>query len=250
MENRHFTVIVAGNNPEFLLQRYDANNKSPVPIVVYEFKKAKEYRKKKIKAYEEMLKNKNADSYITDYVRGRLEEIKKMSDTDFYLELTEDYEIDDKTGNAFTYDNPYGKFISCRIGKDFSLPFILKNGEETYQAIKGDVDWEKIHLANTEPYEIAWDTVMENKLPKTEDERTIYNNMKERKYYFSQFGSRENYIASSTAFWGYAFLSNETEWVELEENINQFIWVTEYYDRFIKPLPETTKLTIYECIRN
>lgn len=41
-----------------------------------------------------------------------------------------------------------------------------------------------------------------------------------------------------------AFVSEETGWIEqLDEDQEQ--WVLMFYDRFIKPLPETTKLKIY-----
>jgi hypothetical protein len=71
--------------------------------------------------------------------------------------------------------------------------------------------------------------------------------MKNREGYFMKFGTRENYIVTSTAFWGYAFVSENIEWIEMEPHVNQFEWVSNYYDRFIKPLSNDTLLTIYEC---
>ena len=71
--------------------------------------------------------------------------------------------------------------------------------------------------------------------------------MKNRTMYFSKFKTKENYVIHSTAFWGYAFLSEKTGWKELEEHMNQFDWVSHFYDNFIKPLDENTLLTIFEC---
>jgi len=249
MENRHFTVIVAGNEPDTLIGAFDSNIKYP-PYVVYLYSKAGEYRKQKIDFYEKILNGFEVDDKSRDFFEQSLEDIKNMDDMEFYLELTEGLTLDEKTGNAMSTENPDGKYNFCSIARKFALPFILKDGTESYSAKKKDIDWAKIHLANTEPYEIAWDTVMEGKKPTNEEEEKIYLNMKERKFYFSLFGDRETYIKSSTAFWGYAFLSKKEGWKELDGTIPQFEWVSNFYDKFIKPLPENTLITIYECIRN
>ena len=244
MENRHFTLVVAGNNPEILVEKYNANNEVE-PYIVYEFKNAEKYRQQRIKVCEEILK---ADNGLKDYYQKELEKVKSMTDIEYYEKLTESFDLDKKTGNAISTLNPDGKYTVCRLGKNLALPLILKNGVETFSARKKDIDWSKIHLSNREPYEIAWDTVMEGKIPQNSEEENIYNNMKERKYYFSLFGNRENYIESNTAFWGYAFL-DKNGWVELEDNIPQFEWVTNFYKRFIEPLPDSTLISIYECVR-
>ena len=88
--------------------------------------------------------------------------------------------------------------------------------------------------------------VMEGKTPSNEEETIIYENMKNRTQYFQSFGNRETYVASNTAFWGYAFLSEDVEWIDMEEH-EQFSWIMQFYDLFIKPLPDDTILTIIEC---
>ena len=72
--------------------------------------------------------------------------------------------------------------------------------------------------------------------------------MKNRMAYFDNFEDREHYIASMTAFWGLAFV-DKSGWYELDGKQKQFDWVVNFYDRFIKPLPDDTLLTIYECVR-
>ena len=57
-------------------------------------------------------------------------------------------------------------------------------------------------------------------------------------------------MASNTAFWGYAFLSEKTGWVELEDNEEQFKWVVNFYNKFIKPQSDDTLISIYECRRD
>jgi hypothetical protein len=71
--------------------------------------------------------------------------------------------------------------------------------------------------------------------------------MKDKETYFKKFETKENYVVSNTAFWGYAFLSEKTGWVDASNTHDQFVWMAEYYNMFIKNLPDDTLLTIYEC---
>ena len=88
---------------------------------------------------------------------------------------------------------------------------------------------------------------MENSLPNDEHEKTLFDNMKDKITYFKKFETKENYVTSNTAFWAYAFLSDIIGWVDAEEEENQFTWMSNFYDIFIKNLPDDTILTIYEC---
>ena len=106
-----------------------------------------------------------------------------------------------------------------------------------------------MHLSNQQTYKGAWEVVVEGRKPKDEQEQLIYDNMKNREAYFMKYGDKKTYIISNTAFWGYAFLSEKEGWKELEPNINQFVWVSQFYNRFIEPLPDNTLLTIYECTK-
>lgn len=254
--SRHFKVIVAGENPEEIISKYDSNLKV-APYRVFEFKKAGEYKKDYIKSLKAILKNAGKDitDEKADYLKEMVKETEEQSDTDYYLDLTDGLVLDEKTGDAMSTENPNGKFSFHKIGGSFSVPFILKEkseiGEdrETYSARKGDIDWDRIHLANTRAYEVAWDTTHGLATPQDDEERTIYENMKGLTAYFANFDDREHYIASNTAFWGLAFV-DENGWNELDDsNTRQFDWVVNFYNTFIKPLTEDTLLTIYECVR-
>ena len=257
LQNRHFKVIVAGDNPEELMLRYDAETKVE-PYVVFEHRKAADYRKDYIKSLKNMIKyyedelKKNPDTpYLKeriDYFREEADDIENESDDDFYFGLVDGYEVNEETLDAYTRDNPEEKFTSHKIGGFFSVPLIRKDGTETYQARKGDIAWEQIHLAGQRPYEVAWDTTHGLSEPQGEEETAIYENMKSRMAYFANFEDREHYVASMTAFWGLAFV-DKNGWYELDGKTKQFDWVVNFYDRFIKPLPEDTLLTIYECVR-
>ena len=247
-ENRHFRLIVVGENPDELIKKYDGRTQVE-PYVVMHFKDAKKLHEKYINFYGELLKkmDRSDPQYMT--IETQLREYEGQDDNDFYLDITDAYEIDEETGDAISRRNPYGKYDKCHLAGSFALPLINKKGEEVYSCRKSDVDWEKIHLYDSDVYEFAWDSVMGDRKPETDNERIIYENMKERKEYFMKYGTRENYVASNTSFWGYAFLSDKIEWTELEDTMNQFEWARNFFERFITPLADNEKITIYECTR-
>ena len=90
---------------------------------------------------------------------------------------------------------------------------------------------------------------MENSEPTNENEKQIYENIKARTASFEKFGTKENYVLSNTAFWAYAFVTTTGHWLELEDDMDQFVWVGKFYETFIEPLPDDTLLTIYECTK-
>lgn len=243
IQNR-FVAIVAGDDYKTLLKKYDLNNNCE-NTVVFKLKDAEKIRNIYIATHEQLLKDDNLSSFERNLLTDELNIAKSQSPQEFYYDLTCDYDYDDE-GNAITDKNLFGKYSSYAIGQVFSVPFTLKNGKTSFSAKKGEVDWSKMHLANKGIYEAAWDMVMEGKTPSNEEETIIYENMKNRTQYFQSFGNRETYVASNTAFWGYAFLSEDVEWIDMEEH-EQFSWIMQFYDLFIKPLPDDTILTIIEC---
>lgn len=242
---QHFVCIVAGENPDSLMSEYD-KNKVVIPYIVYEYSKIPQLKKKFIDMYT-MALNEGLNDAQQEYVKSMLQDLAEMDNDEFFYELVENDELtigDD--GNAYSSKNKDGKWSFYSIGKIFSIPFYLKDGREVFQAKKGEIDWEHMHLHGGEIYEKAWEMIMEAKEPQNDYEMTIYENMKDKQSYFEKFETKENYVASNTAFWGYAFLSDKTGWVDAEEE-EQFEWMKNYYDMFIKPLPDDTLLTIYEC---
>ena len=244
---KRFVAIVAGDNPSALMIPYDSM-KEVEPYVVYKYSEAESIKEKYLKMYEAILKSGELNDDEQAEVKAEYEDVKGQSPIEFFYDVTDGMEYDND-GNALSRENKFGKWASFQVGKNFSVPFVTNSGQETYQARKSDINWSLVHLNGQEVYARAWEMVMEGSKPENDTEKLIYENMKNRTTYFNKFGTKENYVASSTAFWGYAFLSAKTGWVELEDTENQFDWVTNFYDRFIKPLPEDTLLTIYECTK-
>ena len=179
--SKFFSVMVVGDNPDELLKKYDINL-SVEPYVKYKYSDAEKLQKNAIKVLDEIIANPDRftlNSFQTDYFKERRKAINNMSSFEYYQTITNGLYYD-KNGNALSEKNPNGKWSTCRIGKNFSLPLKLKNGTEAYQAINSDIDWEHMNMQNTNTYEIVWDLVHGNREPHSEEEERIYKNMKNK----------------------------------------------------------------------
>ena len=245
---QHFVCIVAGDNPDKLMAKFDSKTKL-IPYVVCKYDDLNKLKNKYIAEYKRRLEYCDSDferAYITDSIC----DLEEMSVNDFVLSLTEDnneYFINNETGDLMSDSNSDGRWSYYQLGKAFSIPFLTIDGREVFQAQKKDIDWGKIHLSGQKVYERVWEMVMENSNPNDEHEEVLFNNMKDKQAYFNKFETKENYVVSNTAFWGYAFLSEKIGWMDAEDVDDQFNWMSNFYDVFIKTLPDDTLLTIYEC---
>ena len=128
---------------------------------------------------------------------------------------------------------------------------MLKDENTVYKAKKKDIMWSAIHqnkeMVNL--YERTWEMCVEGLEPVSDIDRQVYENMKNRQDYFDNFKDKEEYVASCTSFWAYAFLNQADMWFDADDcPVSQFEWMSTYYDRFIKNLPEDTELTIFEYV--
>lgn len=245
---QHFVCIVAGDNPDDLMKDYDLN-KSVEPTIFYKYKDLETVKQTFIKEYQRRL-DICTNEFEKMYILDSIDDLKSMSVDDFAFSLTEDdnsYFINDETGDIMCDENPDGRWSYYQLGKAFSIPFLTIDGQEVFQAKKKDIDWSKIHLSGKEVYERVWEMVMEGSAPNDEHEMVLFDNMKDKQAYFNKFETKENYVISNTAFWGYAFLSDKNGWMDAEDVEDQFNWMSNFYDVFIKTLPDDTLLTIYEC---
>ena len=243
---QHFVCIVAGDNPSEIMAEYD-NNLTMPPYVVYKYEEAGAIKEKFIIQYT-MAMDEGLNHAQLEYIRATLQDLAEMDNDEFLNELADEEDLTiDENGNLCSTKNPEGKWSSYTMGKLFSIPFYTKDGREVFQAKKGEIDWPHIHLNGGEIYARAWEMVMEASKPKNDYERMIFENMKDKQHYFGKFGTKENYVTSNTAFWGYAFVSDKTGWMDASEQPDQFVWMSNFYNMFIKNLDDDTLLTIYEC---
>lgn len=246
---RFFTVLVVGDNHNEMMESYSPNKKVDM-YVKYKYLEAKNYlnaMKKAMSAICNDGRKSGLGKFQIDTIKERLAALEKMTPFEYYTSLTEGMYYDEE-GNAMTDENPNIKYSSCAIGNKFSVPFTLLNGETSYSARKGDIDWSKMHLDKQHVYERAWELAVEDAKPNDEGEEKVKKTMSSKKKYFSNFKSKEEYVAYSTAYWTYAIV-DENGWSDVDTvcngNINK--WIAGFYDKYVKKLSDDVLLTIYEC---
>ena len=245
-----FTVMVVGDNPEELMKNYDEGLKVE-PYKVYEYSKADKMRESSISVLEEIISNPkkfNMNDYQIDFLKERINNIKKMSSFDYYSNLVKGLKIDEE-GNAWSTQNPNGKWQTYKLGDNFSMPLILKDEKkESRQALMKDINWAKTHMVDTKLYDLVWDLVHEVKKPKNEKEETILNNMKDNKLYFSKFKDKKEYVTHCCSYWNFAYL-DKNGWKDIDDSKNPNEWVAKFYETFVYKLNPNDKITIFECTK-
>jgi hypothetical protein len=249
-ENNLFTLMVVSDNPEDVIKKYDANLVVE-PYVKFKYKDMKKYRTEAIKMSKEVVdnyKNLGLTDFIRDYFNERVSSLKSMTDFEFYTSITHGCTFNE-SGDALSTENPNGKWISCRVGRNLCIPLRLKNGSEALTALAGDVDWSKMHMdeANIKMYEAAWQLFHKEREPVTDIEKQIYENIKYQKKYFEGFKSQEEYVNYCCSYWCYAY-ADDNGWKDADSRKN-YDWITGFYDTFVKKLKPDDKITIYECAK-
>lgn len=246
--SRFFSVMVVGDNHKELMDKYSFDLEVE-PYIRYEYLKADKYQNNSIKALDNLLNNADKvglEPQLKEGLERRIKALKKMTPFEYYRELTDGMYYDEN-GNALTTENPNGHWVTARIGKNFSLPLKLKDGTETYSAKADDIDW----WAMNEPtamYEAAWEMVMEGREPTNAAEERVYESMKDKTAYFSNFKDKDDYVTYSTSYWNYAFV-DKNGWVDMSDE-DERKWITNFFERFIKDIDPNETVTIYECTVN
>lgn len=249
-DSKVFTVLVVGDNPEYLMNKYDINLTVP-RYLKYKYIDADKMKKNSIKVLSEIINNSSKiqlNKFHLDYLKQRIKDINEMSTFDYYSSITKGLYYDEN-GDAWSDKNPDGKWLTYTIGKNIALPLKLKNGQESYQALEKDIDWEKMHMSNTDLYNRVWELIVEGDSIKNETDETIYNNMKDKETYFKSFKNKDEYVAHNCSFWHYAFLSKDG-WFDVDDGHKSIDWVINYYNKFITTLNPYDKITIFECTIN
>lgn len=247
----HRVLIVAGDDAENRINEFSATVEVP-PYIVYKYEDADKLRDIRIQQLKEMQKSPEKFGVTKEFIDLEIEDIEDQTGEEYFTELTW-FNEHDEDGNAISRLNPEGKFIKCYPGGAFSQPFLLKDGTTAYKAKKSDIDWSEIHMNHeyVNLYERTWEMCVEGLEPVSDMDKQVYENMKNRQDYFDNFKDKQEYVTSCSSFWAFAFLNPLDIWVDADDcPVTQFEWMSTYYDRFIKPLPEDTILTIFEYVTN
>lgn len=247
--SKFFSVMVVGDNPEKLMEKYDMA-KEVKPYVKYKYLDAEKMHKNAIKVLKQIAEKPELfglTKFQTDAFKDQLHKLENLTPFEYYQTLTAGL-FYDKNGNAMSEENPDGKWATYRLGKNFSLPLILNDGTETYQALNKDVDWSKMHLVNDMAYRIVWRMVVEGEEPQNDEQKVWYENMKNKSNYFANFKDEDDYATYNTSYWNYAYLDKDG-WKDVDDEGDQMEWISKYYYRFIENLKPDDKITIFECTR-
>lgn len=248
------TILVVGDEPENIIKKYSLNTKVQ-PYLYLSRNKVETYKEYKIKCLQENLKLDFLTESQKMMINEQIEIIKEMTDDDFFFGITEGCSYDEH-GDAYTTDNPNAFYCNERSPQaifektgettGFCNPFKLYDDYISYSSYKKDIDWSLMHKNNANVYKRAWEIVMEGDKPKTKEEKIIKNNMINHKGYFSNFDNKEEYINYSTSFWTYGIATDSFYEEVGMYDVTDKEWITNFYDKYIKNLPEDTLLTIYE----
>lgn len=250
-------LLVIGDNPDKKCGIYSADTVVE-PYIRFKYEDRHKLRDNQIRALEAILNSPTIklSEVQKEIYRNLYLDTKEMDDEEFYEVATEGLKLDDETGDAWSTENPTAKYKyqKCydaqlkRTGEesDFSDPFKLKDGTKAYSARNGEIDWPKNHMANTEIYKAAWELCVDGREPQNETEETIKKNMQNRRQYFANFRNVDEYVKHSCCFWTNCVITNDGKYYELDYTITDKKWISEYFDKFIKGLPDDTLLTLYE----
>lgn len=251
------TILVIGYNPALKIKLYSADTKVE-PYVKFKYSERENLYKTHLAFAEELAKSDSVDDNRKKHWQEVCEALDEMTPEEFFEFHTRGLKIDEKTGDAISESNPvnYYMYEKCYdedlkergVEAPFSNPFKLKDGTKAYSARVNEIDWEKMHMANTEPYKRAWELVVEDDSPKTEMDETIKRNMNGKKGYFLNFKDKDEYIKYSCSFWCYGVIDEDNQYDELGlTGGDEREWIFSFYDRFIAPLRGDELLTIYEA---
>lgn len=247
MRSKFFSVMVAGDNPMELLKSYDMSLKTE-PYVEYRFEDAEKMQKNAIKVLNALLE-KPKQCGLTDFqiqmFQERLKAMSAMAPFDYYVSLTQGLYYDEN-GDALSDKNKNGKWKTCTEGRNFALPLILNDGTTSYSAFNKDIDWGKMHMANTKIYQQTWEVCVDKRPPVNDEEKVIVKRMAGKENYFANFKNKEDYIIYNCAYWNYAYVDADG-WKDINDAPSSTEWIVGFYKNFITPLPPDTLISIYEC---
>ena len=209
------------------------------------------------------------------YYKGKLDLVKKyldgtITDKECHDLYCEDEDKMDEEGNILSTYNPESKWDWYSVGGRWGGELKIKKskvkeyGSDTVdEALKGDIDWAAMNSIEPEQRERAkrfWKYyVMEEPYPGTEEEKRdeLGFIMYKPEYYLKRYKTIEGYLKSISTWYLRAVLDDDGEWHEVgqmgwfgcssESEDEDAKWEDEFYDRFIKPLPEDAMLTVIDC---
>lgn len=223
--------------------------------------------------------NKNHIKYLEEEFPKKLE----WTDEEMYQNEIKYYEEDQITpdGGVYSTYNPESKWDWWVVGGRYRDRLVLKPGVTGDKgktmtpyvgtlyaasvdgrcdiAHKGDIDWDKMHLTE-ERFDKAcrfWEMKVEGAEPITEEEKEEMKwDWYKPEFYSERYKDKSTFAQCEASFTMWAVVKNG-EWYEKgdmgwwgasDETHDEAVdWEKNFYDRFIKDLPDDTLLTVVDC---
>lgn len=258
MANSFINILVVGDQKNVFL--YDEDYKPGETFIKMKYDDIDKERRKVLSSL--MVSRKKIERFgifDVEYFDTLIKKINEMSDAGFIVNYNPECDFDDY-GNAIIEKPNIKQFYSHAVCYNDRLklldeegpmasPFKLKNGKTSYIANVSDIDWSIMHGAGKELYSKVWAMCVDGLEPNTEEDKKIYEAMRNRKQYFSNFSSMEDYVAVSTNFWFHAIIMENGE-INVINPEKSHEWAINFYDKYIKNLKPDSQLSIYEAKAN
>jgi hypothetical protein len=231
--------------------------------------------------YAENCKNENHLNYLKEDFPKKL----VMTDEEIYQYATKWYEPENigPNGEVYSSYNPHSKWDWYEVGGRFAGQITVKDGVEienpnfswgwrdedketiiasghkTDTAYVKDIDFTKMHRTE-EDYKSAlryWELIVEGVKPKNKkEEEMVKFNWYKPEFYLERYKDKETYAKCSSSFSMWAVVKdgvwyekgNMGWWAMSSETNDEAVdWEMNFFDRFIKDLPEDTLLTVVDC---
>ena len=231
--------------------------------------------------YAENVSNEKHLNYLKEDFPKTLE----MTDEEIYQQAIkwEEPENIGPDGEVYSSYNPHSKWDWYEVGGRFAGQITVKDGVEienpnfswgwrdedketiiasghkTDSAYVKDIDFTKMHRTE-EDYKSAlryWELIVEGVKPKNKkEEEMVKFNWYKPEFYLERYKDKETYAKCSSSFSMWAVVKdgvwyekgNMGWWAMSSETNDEAVdWEMNFFDRFIKDLPEDTLLTVVDC---
>lgn len=254
-------MLVIGDFHETFVKRYcDVDEKS----VKYYYKDSKKNREEHLDMLSGVITDKFDTFQNADFLKKCVDDyykIKSLDDFFYHVQLSKDCYVDEESFDSFITHNKnakYSFFSNCeekfiKLGGiqelAFVYPFHLKNGDITYSAKKGDIDWEVMNcVSRDEEYRRIWALIKETCKPETEYEQEIFDFFKQRENYINGFEGEDSFVYHHTCFWYNSVIDMYGEYhgAEKLDEKTKTIWKKEFYERYVADANDDMLFTLYE----
>jgi hypothetical protein len=220
-----------------------------------------------------------------NYLKEDFPKTLEMTDEEIYQQAIKWEEPEDigPDGEVYSTYNPHSKWDWYEVGGRFAGQITVKDGVEienpnfswgwrdedketiiasghkTDSAYVKDIDFTKMHRTEKDYKKSLryWELIVEGAKPKNkEEEEMVKFNWYKPEFYLERYKDKETYAKCSSSFSMWAVVKdgvwyekgNMGWWAMSSETNDEAVdWEMNFFDRFIKDLPEDTLITVVDC---